>query len=216
MFGVVRENYLRTDIPCRSDVCFEDCSHKTETESKQSVLPNDVTHYLIPFTDVASKYMEILEFADISGVIFPQTVVNSIQQSSLKHYKRICNFVRDPKNSSIFFPNEFFKSTYLHRASGETITEWQNRMIYEVGVWYYEHLGGQKPVVFISEDENVIKTFSTKRIEVFVLNLKAYLDMFWSHLTAAIEVFNSIQHAANSPTEEKSKDKKSTGLPAAH
>jgi len=206
VFGVVRENYLRTDIPCRSEICFENCSHKTEVNKKHSVLPKDVTHYLIPFTDVASKYMEILEFAEISGVIFPQTVVNSIQQNSMRHYKRICNYVRDSKNSSIFFPNEFFKPTFLHRNNSESITDWQQRMIYQVGVWYYEHLGGQKPVVFISEDQDIIKKFSTLRIEVFVLNLMQYLDMFWGHLTTAMEVYKSIQVAASHPDEEKSKE----------
>ena len=100
-------------------------------QGKQSTLPEDVTHYLLPFTDIAKKYMEILEFGDLSGVIFPQTVVNSVQSGSLKHYRRICNFVRDPKNRSIFFPNEFFKSTYVHRENGEMISDWQNRMIYQ-------------------------------------------------------------------------------------
>jgi len=206
VFGVVRENYLRTDIPCRSEVCFESCSHQTEESKKQSILPKDVTHYLIPFTDVANKYMEILEFAEISGVIFPQTVVNSVQQSSMRQYKRICSYIRDARNRSIFFPNEFFKSTYLHRNNSESITEWQNKLVYQVGIWYYEHLGGQKPVVFISEDADVIKNFSTLRIEVFVLNLKQYLDMFWGHLTTAMEVYKSIQVAAAHPEEEKSKE----------
>ena len=99
VFGVVRENYLRSDIPCRSQLCFEECSHKLESEdssrkSKQSLLPDNVTHYLVPDTDVVSRYMEILEMEEITGVIFAQTVVNNIQQNSLKQYRRICNFVR--------------------------------------------------------------------------------------------------------------------------
>ena len=204
VFGVVRENYLRTDIPCRSELCFENCSFKTEETKRQSVLPKDVTHYLIPFTDVTAKYMEILEFADISGVIFPQTVVNTIQQSSMRQYKRICNYVRDNKNASIFFPNEFFKSTYLHRTTSESIFSWQNKMVYQGGIWYYDHLGGHKPIVFISDDPDVIKNFSTLKIEVFVLTLKQYLDMFWSHLTSAMEGYKSIQLAAEHPKEEKS------------
>ena len=31
--------------------------------------------------------MEVIEFEELSGLIFPQTVVNEIQQSSLKHYR---------------------------------------------------------------------------------------------------------------------------------
>ena len=58
MFDVVRENDLRTYIPCRSEICFENCSLKTGETNKQSVLPKDVTHCLIPFKGVATKYME--------------------------------------------------------------------------------------------------------------------------------------------------------------
>merc|ERR1719412_3487995 len=58
VMGIVRENYLRTDIPCRSEVCFEGCSNSLDPKGKQSTLPEDVTHYLLPFTDIAKKYME--------------------------------------------------------------------------------------------------------------------------------------------------------------
>ena len=47
-------------------------------------------------------------------------------------YRRICNYIRERKNRSVFFPNEFFKATYLERNSRETIAQWQNRMIYQV------------------------------------------------------------------------------------
>ena len=59
----------------------------SQESSKLAKLPSDTTHYLIPFTDVAAKFMEVIEFEEISGVIFPQTAVNQIQQSSLKHYR---------------------------------------------------------------------------------------------------------------------------------
>ena len=105
-------NSTRTDIACRSELCFEGCSHKTEEggvrvhieckisilylqeSSKLATLPSDTTHYLIPFTDVATKFMEVIEFDEISGVIFPQTVVNQIQQSSLKHYRCFASILR--------------------------------------------------------------------------------------------------------------------------
>jgi hypothetical protein len=32
-----------------------------------SLLPADVTHYLIPFTDVVSKFMEVLEVGEFTG-----------------------------------------------------------------------------------------------------------------------------------------------------
>ena len=35
-----------------------------------------------------------------------------------------------------------------------------------MGVWYYEHLGGQKPIVLVSEDPKIVSAFSTLRTEV--------------------------------------------------
>ena len=65
-------------------------------------------------------------------------------------------------------------------------------------------MGGQKPIVFISDDQDVIKNL---RIEVLELTLmKQYLDMFWSHLTSAMEGYKSIQLAAEHPKEENHKN----------
>ena len=41
------------------------------------------------------------------------------------------------------------------------------------------------PIVILTEDEAFIKKFSTERIEVFVMSMKQYLEMFWSHVDAA-------------------------------
>ena len=209
VFGVVRENYLRTDIPCRSQVCFDSCSHKAEDskfKQTQSLLPEDVTHYIIPFLDVASKYMDIFELDELSAVIFPQTVVNSIQQNSLKHYRRICTFIREPRNASIFFPNEFFKATYLPRETSETVVQWQTRMVFQVGCWYYEHLGGQKPIVLLTEDPKTIKSLSTERLEVFVMTVQQYLEMFWSRLQKAKDLLKGIELSSANPVEDRTKE----------
>ena len=210
VFGVVRESYLRSDIPCRSALCFENCSHMTEesldSEKRQSVLPAEVTHYLIPATDTVNKFMEILELEEMTGMILIQTVVNNIQQSSLRHYRRLCGFIRDPKNASVFFPNEFFKQTYVQRDTSESVQDWQHRMLFRVGCWYYDHLGGQRPIVILTEEEEVIKRFSTERIEVFVMSMKQYLDMFWSHLDKARELLKALEFAAANPTEDRTKD----------
>ena len=154
VFGVVRENYLRSDIPCRSALCFENCSHLTEgnVEKKQSILPAEVTHYLIPATDTVNKFMEILELEEMTGMILIQTVVNNIQQTSLRHYRRVCSFIRDSKNASVFFPNEFFKPTYVQRDNtSESVQDWQHRMLFRVGCWYYDHYEQRVPWNIISK-----------------------------------------------------------------
>ena len=35
--------------------------------------------------------------------------------------RRLCSYIRDPRRRSVFFPNEFFQPTYLHREEGESI-----------------------------------------------------------------------------------------------
>ena len=59
----------------------------------------------------------------------------------------------------MFFANEFSKATALEgaRCDDESLTEWRGRMVHKAGVWYYEHLGGQKPVVIVTEDDNLLK-----------------------------------------------------------
>jgi hypothetical protein len=62
----------RRDIPCMSELCFEGCSHLSSAASEKptssSQLPGEaVTHYLIPFTDVVAKFMEVLEVGEFTG-----------------------------------------------------------------------------------------------------------------------------------------------------
>ena len=39
-----REHYLRRDLPCRSELCFENCDNDF---NEGASLPKDVTHYLV-------------------------------------------------------------------------------------------------------------------------------------------------------------------------
>ena len=39
-----REHYLRRDLPCRSELCFENCNNDIK---EGATLPKDVTHYLV-------------------------------------------------------------------------------------------------------------------------------------------------------------------------
>ena len=68
-----------------------------------------------------------------------------------------------------------------------------------MGVWYYEHLGAQKPVVLVSEDPLVVETFGHLRVEVFVMSLGSYLNTFWPNLTPAINLYKELVQAANMP-----------------
>ena len=141
LMAVVREQYIRNDLSCRSAICKEPiCNIKDLQKSKNRLLPENVTHYLIPFVDVAGHYMEVLELSDITGIIFLQTVVNAIKLAKGGQYRRLCSLVRDTRKCSIFFANEFFEPTVVVRNT-ETLSEWRAMAVHKVGTWFYEHLG---------------------------------------------------------------------------
>ena len=139
LMAVVREQYIRNDLSCRSAVCKAPICNIKE-EQKSNLLPDNVTHYLIPFVDVAGHYMEVLEMSDITGIIFLQTVVNAIKLAKGGQYRRLCSLVRDTQKGSIFFPNEFFEPTVVVRNT-ETLSEWRAMAVHKAGTWFYEHLG---------------------------------------------------------------------------
>ncbi len=175
VMGVVREHYLRSDVPCRSGLCFEGCD---AGEGGGGLLPKDVTHYLLPMEDVVRNFFEVLETEQLRGVIYLQSVVGPVQMASQRHYRRVCAQVRDPKRGAVFFPNEFCRQTFVARRGSEGLAEHKTRMAFQVANWYYEHLGGQKPVILVTEDKGVIEKYSSKRLEVFVVSLSEYLANF--------------------------------------
>ncbi len=177
VMGVVREHYLRSDVPCGSVLCFEGCANGTRGAG--GVLPTDVTHYLLPLEDVVRGYLEVLESPELRGLIYLQSVVGPVQVASQRHYRKICAQVRDPARGAVFFPNEFCRQTHVVRRAGETMGEHRTRMAFAAANHYYEHLGGQKPVVVVTEDEAAVRRLRSKRLEVFVVTLGEYLDKFW-------------------------------------
>jgi hypothetical protein len=193
--AVLREHYLRGDVDCGARICFE--TH--DGPRAQSLLPSDVTHYLIPLDDVATKYLDVLENRELSGIIFLQSVVNVVQQSSsgggLRRYRRVCALIKDEAKGSIFFPNEFFSRTYVERRADEDPFMWRARSAHAAATWYYEHLAGQKPIVIVTENEDVVRQFGSDRLEVFVILLKTYLSDFWPTLADLRHLYESIRDA---------------------
>ena len=141
VMGVVREHYLRTDLPCQSQICFENCSQMSMLMKSAAKLPKNVTHYLLPLEDIVKSMFDVLDFPELTGMIFLQSVVNSVQLQSLRHYRKVAALIKDKDKSSIFFPNEFCKQTYVKRENGESLADWRTQMGYAAAEWYYRHLG---------------------------------------------------------------------------
>ncbi|XP_029430598.1 DIS3-like exonuclease 1 isoform X2 [Rhinatrema bivittatum] len=70
---IVREHYLREDVPCSTALCQAACANEGK------LLSDDVTHYLVPDWKVVQDYLEILELPEMGGVIFMQTACQAVQ-----------------------------------------------------------------------------------------------------------------------------------------
>ncbi|XP_029870144.1 DIS3-like exonuclease 1 isoform X3 [Aquila chrysaetos chrysaetos] len=187
---VVREHYLRPDVPCRCALCRAACPRDGK------LLSDDVTHYVVPDCKVVQDYLEILEFPELKGIIFMQTACQAVQhQKGRRQYNQLRNLVKDARHDCIVFANEFHQHSYLPREKGESMEKWQTRSIYNAAVWYYNHCLGQMPVVMVTEDEDAISQYGNETEGVFVISFKNYLDNFWPDLKAAHELFDSILQA---------------------
>ncbi|XP_034291345.1 DIS3-like exonuclease 1 [Pantherophis guttatus] len=184
---VVREHYLRPDVPCGSALCQAGCPRDGK------LLSDDVTHYVVPDWKVLQDYLEILEFPELKGLVFMQTACQAMQQQrGRRHYNKLRNLVRDARRDCIIFFNEFQLLSYLPRERGESLEKWQTRSIYNASVWYYNHFSGQMPIVMVTEDEEAVQLFGSETEGVFVISFKNYLDNFWPDLKAAQELLDSI------------------------
>ncbi|XP_041372546.1 LOW QUALITY PROTEIN: DIS3-like exonuclease 1 [Gigantopelta aegis] len=198
---VVRELYLRDDVPCGSPRCLADCRPYSDKLCK---LPDDVTHYLVPDCQVARDYLEILEAPEVQGIILTQTAVNFVQfEGSKRLFMRLKDLVNDQRKGSVIFNNEFQKYAYCEREPGEAFNEWQCRSTYQTCLWYYNHLAGQIPVVMVTQSEQAVKEYSNKTLNVFVMPMKDYLNSFWSTLTGIIDLYDSLSAALKTKNKER-------------
>uniref|UniRef100_A0A670ZI59 DIS3 like exosome 3'-5' exoribonuclease n=1 Tax=Pseudonaja textilis TaxID=8673 RepID=A0A670ZI59_PSETE len=185
---VVREHYLRPDVPCGSALFPQPA-----LLFYGKLLSDDVTHYVVPDWKVLQDYLEILEFPELKGLVFMQTACQAMQQQKgRRQHNKLRNLVRDARHDCIVFFNEFQLLSYLPRERGESLEKWQTRSIYNASVWYYNHFSGQMPIVMVTEDEEAVQLFGSETEGVFVISFKNYLDNFWPDLKAAHELLDSI------------------------
>ncbi|ESO87500.1 hypothetical protein LOTGIDRAFT_127673 [Lottia gigantea] len=193
---VVRELYLREDVPCQSDRCIAGCQNDGK-------LSTDTTHYIVPDCQIARDYLEILETPEVTGIIFTQTAVNSVQHEGSKRlFTRLQNLIKDGRKASVVFHNEFHKYVYIERDPGESLNHWQIKSTYKACEWYYNHFVGDVPIVMLTNDQQVIKEYEDKTVNIFVLNVKDYLKGFWHNLDGIVDLYESITTALDN----KSKD----------
>ncbi|XP_027053645.1 DIS3-like exonuclease 1 isoform X2 [Pocillopora damicornis] len=209
---VVREHYLQKDVPCHSEVCAV-CEQGNGT-----LLCKSLTHYVVPDCQVSRLFLEIFESEEIQGVIFFETVVNHVQhQGGRKLQSQLKDIVKDNRQQSIIFSNEFCDGAYVAREPRESLEEWQWRCIYTGAVWYYNHLNQAMPLVILTEDQQIVEKYGNKSAGVFIMRTEDYLTDFYPTCQSILELYYSlaaVNNEANESVSEASTKEYQEYLPA--
>ncbi|KAI5237817.1 ribonuclease R [Aureobasidium subglaciale] len=149
---IVRELYLREDIPCSSRLCAA-CLEIAPTDYHNKVAPFVLSdtpagtksfpdgHYIIPDTNAFLTGMDLFELETaFHDVIVLQTVLEEVKNRSLPLYHRLISLTKnDGKRFYVFF-NDFRLQTYVTREDKETINDRNDRAVRRAVKWYAEHL----------------------------------------------------------------------------
>ncbi|EGF98200.1 uncharacterized protein MELLADRAFT_54248 [Melampsora larici-populina 98AG31] len=149
---ILREHYLRIDIPCGSSNC-QDCTrrkgHKKFTDG----------HYLMIDTNVILRQIDLLESSAFgSDLIIPQTVFDEVRHRSLPIFNRLKALINETDQSGRYargwvFWNEAHLETHLKRESTESINDRNDRAIRQLCQWYTDHLSDHPiRIVLLSDD----------------------------------------------------------------
>ncbi|POS87282.1 RNB-domain-containing protein [Erysiphe pulchra] len=189
---IVRELYLRQDIPCSSRLCTA-CLDIAPKDSKNyrapfilSAVPAGTKayplgHYLVPDTNALLNGLDLFETTNgFNDVIILQTVIEEIRNRSLPLYNRLIGLTKSEKRFYVFF-NEFRLETYVRRDHGESINDRNDRAIRRAVKWYADHLNqaargiAKVPsVVMLSDDkENLMKA---KSDQIEATSFKDYIN----------------------------------------
>ena len=149
---IVRELYLRQDIPCSSQLCTS-CLDLAPTGFHKKAQPFILSatpkaskespqgHYLVPDTNAFLSAMDFFEADDtVQDVIVLQTVLEEVKNRSLPLYHRLIALTKNEGKRFYVFFNDFRLETYAERDVGETINDRNDRSIRLACKWYGEHL----------------------------------------------------------------------------
>ncbi|OAQ81645.1 mitotic control protein dis3 [Purpureocillium lilacinum] len=171
---IVREVYLRTDIPCSSRIC-KACLEGAPRNAAGEVLPFVLSdkpagtkafpqgHYLIPDTNALLNAMDLFEqSSSFYDVVILQTVLEELRNRSLPLYNRLVGLTKSEDKRFYVFFNDFRLETYINREPNETVNDRNDRAVRLAVKWYGEHLARTKAkkipaIVMLSDDQANLK-----------------------------------------------------------
>ncbi|KAL9089591.1 MAG: hypothetical protein Q9165_005623 [Trypethelium subeluteriae] len=192
---IVRELYLRRDIPCSSRLCSA-CLEVAPTDYQNKVAPFVLSetpaatkafsngHYLVPDTNAFINGMDLFELqTGFRDVIVLQTVLEEVKNRSLPLYHRLTSLTRNESKRFYVFFNDFRQETYATRDRDETINDRNDRAVRKAVKWYSEHLqqavkarkSSRCPsIVMISDDRENLRR--AKKESIAATSLSKYIE----------------------------------------
>ncbi|KAJ4295868.1 exosome catalytic subunit dis3 [Collariella sp. IMI 366227] len=171
---IVREVYLRQDIPCSSRLCQaclrtapSDAAGRptpfvlSEAPAGTSVFPQG--HYLVPDTNAFLTAMDLFEQSSaFYDVIVLQIVLEELRNRSLPLYNRLISLTKSEDKRFYVFFNEFRLETHVARLEGESVNDRNDRAVRKAVAWYGQHLAQTKAkkvpaVVMLSNDRDNLR-----------------------------------------------------------
>ncbi|EPQ31086.1 uncharacterized protein PFL1_01275 [Pseudozyma flocculosa PF-1] len=197
---VLRERYLRDDIPCGSVACQkcqplhdaiqrdveQGLAHKKAWLNAKG-LSNakvDRQHYVVVDTNAFLHQMDLLENPAFTDVIVLQTVMDEVRHRSLPLYNRLKNLIADPDRRFWVFYNDFGRSTAVTRLDDESPNDRNDRAIRTAVKWYRAHLMASTgpgsstkanlDVILISDDQDNVRKAIDSGLRA--LSVKDYVE----------------------------------------
>ncbi|CAH03060.1 exosome catalytic subunit DIS3 [Kluyveromyces lactis] len=187
---VVREHYLRKDIPCLSricDICPNIIVPNAAGELPKFVLsetPQELQglgkHYVVVDANIIIQSIDLLENPNcFFDVIVPQIVLDEVRNKSYPIYTRIRALCRDSEDDVkrfVVFHNEFSEYTFIDRTGNESINDRNDRAIRKTVEWYTNHLKGKGiNIVFVTNDR--LNRQAALKDSLVAKSLAEYVDM---------------------------------------
>ncbi|KAG5931465.1 hypothetical protein E4U53_001762 [Claviceps sorghi] len=187
---IVREVYLRTDIPCSSKIC-KICLDGAPRNASQQVQPFVLSekpagtkafpqgHYLVPDTNALLNAMDLFEQSSaFYDVIILQTVLEELKNRSLPLYNRLIGLTKSEDKRFYVFFNDFRLETYVHREPNETVNDRNDRAVRQAVKWYGEHLGRTRAakapaIVMLSDDQENLRKAREQNLDA--VSLRTYV-----------------------------------------
>lgn len=188
---IVREHYLRDDIPCGFEGC-EKCAEivplndievlieKSPRTGLSTVYKN--RHIVVPSASALIQQLDIFSDVDFGpNMIFLQSVISEIRQYNLNLYAKIKELINNKPRRIYVFSNEFHKDTFKTRGMGETVPDYADKLFKAAVLWYRRHLSGVEIVPIDSIEHEDIGAITSAK---YVNTLKSNINLLDKLVTA--------------------------------